>query len=347
MSQNSQYCQTGWDIGGAHLKVARCDHRGQLLHVLELPCPLWRGLDVLRKVLRDAMAQLGNSEDLHAVTMTGELADIFPDRTTGVRQIISTLQEYIAADRLTVFSTDGWLSCDQAVSNWQQVASVNWLATARYAALTQPDALVMDIGTTTTDIIPVQGGQPCPTGLTDLARQQSGELCYSGAVRTPINMLCQSVWFGGHRVSLTREVFALTADCWRLLDRLDMPAIVDESADGAGWQQSACQQRLARLLGTDASSADPAEWQMVAEQFAEQQIQLFTDSCWQVLSAHPALDNQAPVIGAGVGRFIIAECARRLNRPYIDFAKLCDNNDTAGQHAPAAAVALLARQHLQ
>lgn len=347
MSQTPQDCLTGWDIGGAHLKVARCDQHGRLLHVLELPCPLWRGVDALRKALRDAMAQLGNSEDLHYVTMTGELADIFPDRATGVKQILSSLQEYIVADRLTVFSTQGWLSCEEAVHDWQQVASVNWLATARYAALRYPDALMIDTGTTTTDIIPIHHGKPCPTGFTDLARQQSGELCYSGAVRTPLNMLCQSVWFEGTTISLAREVFASTADCWRLLGQLDATAIADQSADGQDWQLPACQQRLARLLGTDADNAGPAQWRVVAGQFAEKQIQLLTDSCWQVLSAQSALDAEAPVIGAGIGRFITAECARRLGRPYIDFATLCDDNPAASHHAPAAAVALLAYQQLQ
>ncbi len=347
MSLNPKDCLTGWDIGGAHLKVARCDYRGQLLHVLELPCPLWQGLDALRKALREAMAQLGNSEDHHYLTMTGELADIFPDRPTGVAQIINTLQEYIAADRMMVFSTEGWLSGEQAIANWQQVASVNWLATARFAGLTHPDALVIDTGTTTTDVIPVQNGQPCPTGMTDLTRQQSGELCYSGIVRTPVNMLCQSVWFRGSKVSLAREVFALTADCWRVLGLIEESAIVDDSADKTSWELAACQQRLARLLGTDASAGDDADWRIVAGQFAEKQIQLLTDSCLQVLSAHPTLDPKSPVIGAGVGRFIIAECARRLGRPYYDFAGLCDDNAAASQHAPATAVALLACQHLQ
>ena len=48
--QQTVYC--GWDIGGAHLKVARCDHNGQLQTVRQYPCALWRGIDELATVLQ-------------------------------------------------------------------------------------------------------------------------------------------------------------------------------------------------------------------------------------------------------------------------------------------------------
>ena len=47
---NMAFC--GWDIGGAHLKVAYADATGNLLHVFQLPCALWKGIDALNESIR-------------------------------------------------------------------------------------------------------------------------------------------------------------------------------------------------------------------------------------------------------------------------------------------------------
>src|SRR5690554_5059358 len=153
MHRQEKGCFSGWDIGGAHLKVARCDAQGQLLHAIELPCPLWLGKDALRKALRLAIDTLNNERDQHLLTMTGELADCFTDRASGVSEILACFTEYFPADRVAIFSREGWLNQEEARINWQKVASMNWLASAQLAAEHYSSALLIDCGSTTTDII--------------------------------------------------------------------------------------------------------------------------------------------------------------------------------------------------
>jgi uncharacterized hydantoinase/oxoprolinase family protein len=98
------------------------------------------------------------------------------------------------------------------------------------------------------------------------------------------------------------------------------------------------------MLGTDATFFTAEDWQNVAIWFSEQQIQQIHNACLQVLSAHSDLDKQAPVIGAGAGRFIVSQIAERLQRPYVDFDSLLDSHETAASYAPASALALLAQR---
>src|SRR6267154_6521649 len=84
----------GWDIGGAHVKVAAVDAAGRPLAAHQVACALWRGLDQLEGALDQALARLpaGASSANQAVTMTGELADLFADRNEGVQRILAVLR---------------------------------------------------------------------------------------------------------------------------------------------------------------------------------------------------------------------------------------------------------------
>ena len=335
---------TGWDIGGAHLKVARCTHEGKLVQVLQRPCPLWQGIDHLKQAIQLVQQQLGNQNDISAITMTGELVDIFPDRQTGVAHILDCVSEFIPEQNCHVYAgREGWLTPDIAKQQWYDVASCNWQASANFVAQKINHGLFIDIGSTTCDIIAIEKGRAIPRGYTDLQRQSSRELLYTGTIRTPLIALTNIAPFNGELFSLAAEVFATTGDCWCLLNQLQASDIQDVSADGKPWSKTDCARRLARLLGTDALEPDSKHWFLLAQWFTQQQLHQIINACLQVLSAHPQLPADAPIIGAGIGRFIVQKCAEQLGREYIDFSSLItQGNHSAADHAPAVAVALLA-----
>ena len=339
---------TGWDIGGAHLKVARCDLQGNIIQALQFPCPLWKGISYLQDALKSVQKQLKNHDDLAAITMTGELVDIFKDREAGVKQILECVCDFIPAEKISVYAGDNrYLSVNEAEQQWQAVASQNWQASAHFAASKTENALFVDIGSTTCDIIVIKKNIASPTGFSDFERQTTRELLYTGAIRTPLIVLANSAPFNGVDIGLAAEVFATTGDCWCLLDQLNIDEIQDMSSDGQPWQSADCIKRLARLLGTDSNQAAKSHWRQLALWFAEQQLQHVTKAMLHVLSSHSDLALDAPIIGAGIGRFIAKTCAQRLVRPYQDFHQLTDSLDTAvSDHAPAVAVALLASQQL-
>ncbi|MFW5427001.1 MAG: hydantoinase/oxoprolinase family protein [Methylophagaceae bacterium] len=339
---------SGWDIGGAHLKVARCDDKGNNFQVIQVPCPLWQGIEYLKQAIEAILAELDSQHDLTAITMTGELVDIFADRKSGVAEILNCVAKHIEPKNMKVYGGQaGWLSIEQATRQWQMVASRNWQASASIAAAHQQNGLFIDIGSTTCDIIPLINGKASSHGFNDIERQTSRELLYTGAIRTPLISLCQSAPFKGELVSLAAEVFATTGDCWVLLDKLNPESIQDISADNKPWHTQFCANRIAHLLGTDAVQTQLQPWQQLAQWFAQQQCHLVINAILHVISSHKMLPANAPIIGAGVGCFIAKMCAQQLDRPYLDFNDLLAIPDTeASDHAPAVAVALLAQQQL-
>ncbi|NBT07006.1 MAG: ATP-grasp domain-containing protein, partial [Betaproteobacteria bacterium] len=159
--------------------------------VRQSPCALWRGIDQLEAGLREATTDwpVAPSRVRHAATMTGELVDAFPDRRTGVEAIIGCATTVFAPAAWTWFGLDGrLLDTATALADPLQLASANWLATANCAAQ-QGDGLLIDIGSTTTDIVVLHDGRAQPLALTDGDRLAVHELVYRGIVRTPVMAL--------------------------------------------------------------------------------------------------------------------------------------------------------------
>jgi len=179
----------GWDIGGAHLKVAAVNSSGKVVRILCVPCPLWQGLDCLDRALSAALKQMPTAA-LHAVTMTGELSDFFRNRAHGVKSIIARFVRQVPASVTVIYAAaPGFLTTRQAVRKSALVASANWRASAELVAGLVPDGLFVDIGSTTTDVVPFRAGQLRNRGLNDAERLARNELVYTGVVRTPIMAL--------------------------------------------------------------------------------------------------------------------------------------------------------------
>lgn len=332
----------GWDIGGAHVKAARAEG-GRVMAVVQRPCPLWLGLGQLDTEIAAVRYALGPAA-LHVATMTGELADAFANRAEGVAYITAALTRAVAPLRL-YGGRAGWLDPAQAASRCDDIASANWHATASLAGRSAADALLVDMGSTTTDLIPIQRGHPAGLGYTDAERLAAGELVYTGLVRTPVMAMCGRAPFAGAWTPLANELFATAADAYRLLDELPEEADQMSTADGRAKTADASRARLARMIGRDAGDASPAAWRELAWWLAMAQLRQIEDAAHLVLS-RIILPSDAPVIGAGVGRHVVRRLAARLARPYRDFADIAAlagaPAEWAASCAPAVAVALLA-----
>ncbi len=337
----------GWDVGGAHLKAARLDADGGVEAVIQVACPLWQGMDRLDAALDEVGRALG-PHTRHAVTMTGEMVDLFPDRTTGVSRLIGTLAQRLPDAGLAFYAGDaGFLDAGAARQAPLALASANWRASAALVAVRCVSALFLDIGSTTTDLTAVHGGRVRAVGHDDATRLVAGELVYTGAVRTPLMALAEQAPFAGEWVPLMAENFATTADLYRVLGRLPEGADQHPTADGGEKTPAASARRLARMLGRDVEMASLSDWQRLAGWLAEVQVRRIADACARLWSGS-RLDDDAPIVTAGVGRFLVPEIAARAGRRLVDFSELvpCDAS-AAGRVsdcAPAIAVAWLALQ---
>jgi probable H4MPT-linked C1 transfer pathway protein len=158
--------------------------------------------------------------------------------------------------------------------------------------------------------------------------------------------LAERVPFEGEWIALMAEHFATTADVYRLTGELPEHADQMPAADNGAKTREGSLRRLARLFGRDADSAAPEDWRRAAEFLRERQMARIGGGIAIQLS-RGLLGDQAPFVGAGVGRFLVRELAGRLKHPYLDFSDLFSMSTSpteflAADCAPAAAVACLA-----
>jgi (4-(4-[2-(gamma-L-glutamylamino)ethyl]phenoxymethyl)furan-2-yl)methanamine synthase len=335
---------TGWDVGGAHIKVVQIDQAGRLYRAMQRPCTLWRGLEHLEAALAELDLDLLESRR-HGVTMTGELVDFFADRSEGVDRLIRAMLLHYPGRELRFYAGEaGFLSPGDARERPRLIASINWHAAARYLAGCSEEGLLVDVGSTTTDIVPYVAGRVVAAGHSDEQRLIAEELIYTGVVRTPVMALARSIPFAGRRQRLMAEHFATTADIYRLTGELPEAADQHPTADGRGKSVEESAARLARMVGRDLIDGSMEDWCRLAGHLAERQCRLLHDSLDRVLS-RGMLREDAPLVGAGVGRFLVRKLAARAGRPYRDYAEYVSGEtlvcDYAAWAAPAAAVAAL------
>ena len=339
----------GWDIGGAHIKVAVACGSESISKLCQLSCPLWLGTKSLHKSFHSLLKKFDVVTSVHTVTMTGELVDYFDDREDGVRKLVLAVTECIQNGDIKFYAGDrGFVNSNEAMDMCNEIASANWLASANYVANKISNALLIDIGSTTSDFVRINNDKVTYDGYTDADRLYAQELVYCGVVRTPIFALCKSAPIHEKFIPVMNEYFSNAADVYRLTDELPSYADQGETADRRDKNVICSAVRLARMFGHDAKLGDMAVWKHVAEYVREQQLQMLINACRKQLVKF-SQPQEIPIVGAGVGRFLVREIAQRFNKPYIDFESLCEykrdeNGFNVGDCAPAVSVACLGFQ---
>lgn len=338
--------KVGWDIGGAHLKAVLLDAHGVAQGVYQLACPLWKGLHELEQAMAAIWQSIQQPDALSVVTMTGELVDLFPNRQVGVCEIAKVVNRLLG-ERVSFYAGDaGWVSFDAVAQHTLGIASMNWLASAQYLSKLADNALLIDIGSTTTDIIPLDISQLSAIGRTDAQRMSNHALVYTGVVRTPLMALGPTISFKAQTYYLAAEYFATTADVYRLLNQLPAGADLADTADGKGKTLSETATRLARMVGHDIEDCPVSDWVDLANAFKQQQKNLLM----QAIQAH-VKDDIMPILAVGVGAFLCKELADDLGLPFVSVTEHVKAKDARTQWQavncfPAYAVARLVQSCL-
>jgi probable H4MPT-linked C1 transfer pathway protein len=325
---------TGWDIGGANIKAARFGPDS--LRVVQQPFAIWQRRDDLADVLRALADQLGPASSA-GITMTAELSDAFRTKREGVHFVLDAVEQALSGVDLQIFGVDGrFHSIATARDQPLLVAASNWMATACVVARSIPDCLLVDIGSTTTDIIPIEAGKVIAGGANDPQRLLRGELLYTGALRTPAHAIVQRVPLWGGWCPVAAEYFATTQDVYLVLGELAPEHCASPTADGRPATPQYAAERLARVVCADADMLREAEILAIARFVADAQTRQIIDALAQVRSTHLI---KGPVVAAGVGAFLVERAAARLG---LSCERLADQLGTdASIAAPAAALAVL------
>ena len=296
----------GIDIGGANLKIA--DVRG---FATSRRFDLWRSPGQLDRQL---LALLGEAPaaDRLAVTMTGELADCFATKAEGVRWILQCVDRAREGRDVRVYLVDGRLaSLEVALSSPHLAAASNWHVLARYAwrHLAPGPGLMLDVGSTTTDLIPLIRGNPAVDRADDTSRMIRGQLVYTGVVRSPVCAVANAVDYRGGRCPLAQEVFATMRDVYLVLGEMPPDDTDTATADGRPATGQAARSRLARAICADADSFTDSDAQVAARSLARAQVGRVVAGIEQVTRAMP--QRPVAVVICGQGEFLARHALQR------------------------------------
>jgi len=334
----------GMDIGGANIKLA--DSRGQ---GVSRPFALWNNPAGLAAELTGMLSFVERDCPL-AVTMTGELADCFSDPSEGVRQIVAAVVAAADGRQVRLYSTSGdWLrpgDLEHSDALVASVAAANWHALARFSARHGEGdfQLLVDIGSTTTDIIPIRKRVPRSVGRTDTERLASGELVYAGVRRTAVSSLVSELPLGGQAVPLARELFATTLDVYLVLGELEVDDQDHATADGRPATIDQARARMARMLCASPRDLQEAEVVAMAETVAAKQRQLLGDAITKVLATAGGVPDTILLSGEGsfLGEQVIGELELATSLLALDDLL----GPSLSRVAPALAVAVLAGEEV-
>jgi hypothetical protein len=328
---------TGWDIGGVNLKCARVSE-GVVLDVRQRPFELQRAPEALVRHLCELAGEIGATPaDAHGVTMTAELSQMFRTKRDGVRFVLDAVEAAFPRSEVRVFRVDGrFVTPEAARKEPLPVAAANWAATAHVVAPHHPDALLVDVGTTTTDIIPIVGGRVAARGRTDPERLGSGELVYTGALRTPAEAIASHVPVGGIPTGVSTEGFALAGDVHLWRGALEACDYTVPTPDGRPATREFAAERLARVVCGDRELLDDDAVDGIAEALARAQVDRIASAMAQVRDRHASIHT---VIVTGLGAFLGAAAARALDLEVVALSAVFGG--AASRCAPATAVGLL------
>lgn len=333
----------GWDIGGANIKAAWLPYASAgpgAIHTASSPFEIWRGIDRLQNVLLELAAGVApEAPQAMALTMTAELADVFSTKRAGVLFVLQSVADAFPDCPCFVLSLSGeFVPTAQAQLAPLEFAASNWVATARYLSRQFPDCLMVDVGSTTTDIIPILAGQVQSQGKTDLDRLIAGELVYTGLLRTHLASIVHTVPVRGQICSVSSEYFAISGDVHLILGHIQ-PADYDcPTPDSRPPSQATARARLARLVCADTEMLSPDAIDAMASYIYQQQLEQIENALSQVRSRLPE-SCIIPVVALGSGAFIAAEVARRLSLPLTNLAETWGRQEA--QVAPSLAAAHL------
>lgn len=329
----------GIDVGGANLKISDGDEFAS-----SLAFELWKHPQGLSAAIRQLLADAPASDGL-AMTMTGELADCFATKAEGVRFILEATTAAAGPRQIRVYLTDGrFVPPPLAKASPQAAAASNWHALARFCGRYIPAgvALLIDLGSTTCDIIPLIDGLPRASGHTDTSRLLAGELVYTGIERSPVCAITGRVPYRGQLCPVAQELFATARDVYLVLQELAEQPQDTATADGRPATRAAALARLGRTICADGEAFDEQDGVSLADAVADAQVAYLAAAVQQVSRRLPAPPTM--VILAGHGDFLVRRVldACGSSVPTVSLAEKLGR--ARSRCATAYALAVLARE---
>ena len=338
----------GLDIGGANTKAAYIEIDNGYVTECKTAIeyfPVWKSPEKVSLMLsRISKTMKGSAKlDFVGVTMTAELSDAYTTKREGVIKILKHVVKSFPASEVLVLDVDGTLKAiSEAWSAPLRVAAANWAATGWLVSKFVKNCVVIDVGSTSTSIIPVIKGKVSVAGKTDLEKLMNGELVYTGSLRTNIAAIVNSLPIRGGIARVSSELFAQSADVHLVLGNITEREYIVETADKRGKSRFEALARLARVVCGDNEMLTEKEIVAFSTYIYKEQIKQISEGLKQVYNRIEAQTKmKVKAVVTGLGRDFLARKAAQLVGidDIIDLEELVDCNVTIG--SPAIGVALM------
>ena len=302
----------GFDIGGANTDLAVLDFENGEIKDIEVDfayLPMWSNNDDLSQVLVELIENICPVSEIGAVgiSMTAELVDAYDTKKDGVLDVVKKCEDTFSCP-IAYVGIDGMLSRKEIEKNPLKAAAANWIATAQIATLISDNCIFIDTGSTTTDIIPIKNGNECAIGKSDFDRSATGELVYTGTLRTNLASFLDKVELNGKEYRVASELFAQTADVYTVLDLISEDDYVCDTFDGESKSKRDCSKRIARVVCADLEMLSQDDIVEMSKFIHQKQIEQIADGLKQV---HEAQDLDL-IVTTGLGKDILDKPAAEL-----------------------------------
>jgi probable H4MPT-linked C1 transfer pathway protein len=344
----------GLDIGGANTKAAfiktKDDAVKEQITSIEY-FPVWKkGKEQLPKVLEKLKKTFVDPTALDGVgvTITAELSDVYMTKKEGINHVLDSVTEVFDDVPTFVLDVEANLrSVKDALREPLKVASANWAATGWMVSQLIKNCVVVDVGSTTTSIIPVINGKIAAAGRTDLEKLQNGELVYSGALRTNVAAIVNEIPVQGRVTRVSSELFAQSGDVHLLLGNVKEEEYTAETCDGRGKTRREAAARLARVVCADTDMLTEQEIGDIAKFVYDMQVEQVAGGLKQVYERiKPSIQEKTAVV-TGLGRNFLARKAAEK----AGFSEVIDMKELIGVEAavvsPSVGVALMTASNLE
>ena len=343
----------GFDIGGANTKAAFITTKNGSLEKLRVDSvyfPVWKNPEKLGKILTRLTRKLTRSTrlDLVAITMTAELSDTFRTKREGVNCILNQIEKAFPSTQTLILGVDAKLrTVQEARAKPIEVAAANWAGTGWLISQLKKDCVAIDVGSTTTSVIPILNGVIAAEAKTDLEKLTNGELIYTGTLRTNVGATVHNIPVRGGTAQVSSELFAQSADVHLILGHISEKEYTVETADGKGINRQDSLARLARVVCADVEMLSEPEIVAMAQYVYEMQVEKIATGLRRVRGRIDKRGRKIAAVVTGLGRNFLARKAA-LN---VGFAEIVDFGELVGvdvaRVSTAFALALMGVSHLE
>jgi (4-(4-[2-(gamma-L-glutamylamino)ethyl]phenoxymethyl)furan-2-yl)methanamine synthase len=335
----------GFDIGGANtdMAVVDFDDQGNITAIktdFEY-FPMWLKKDELGNALLRLLGDDLKDVDAVGICMTAELVDAYKTKSEGVIDIAKKSKESFSVPTGFI-GINGVLSFEKLVERPDEVAAANWIATSKIAAEIEENCIMIDTGSTTTDIIPIRNGSECAKGRSDLERLKTGELVYSATLRTNLAAIVGKVPLDDELVRVSSELFAATADIHTVLGNITEEDYSCSTSDGAGKSKEECMRRISRVICGDMDMLSQSDIEKIAAYIYKEQVKKVAEALLEVSER----ENLTKVVTTGLGMDIIgSKAAKAAGLESTGMDAVLKKEECVV--APAVGTALMMRDHIK